>query len=214
MSTTVQANIIKLLQRVEPALNDGYTVISASNISTWSASAGEKYTPQRILDIYNDARRQLIGELRKSITTKQLSTVVTGAIQYTATLPFALSGSVSTATMPTGYIDFVSLSNASGTKILKLDPSYIQTILEGADPKYVQSSTNIFVFEIAKTLTHFGTYIPTASTYKLYYVGISDFVLTDITGGTTVETINDEYIPTLLDIAEALAYKLGNGGAK
>jgi len=53
------------------------------------------------------------------------------------------------------------------------------------------------------------TYIPNASTYILTYTGLTDWTLSDVTGGTAVETINKRYEPMLLQIGEAISREVG-----
>jgi hypothetical protein len=48
-----------------------------------------------------------------------------------------------------------------------------------------------------------------ASTYHFKYFGISDFTTTDVTGGSTAETLNTEYHTMILELGAAIALEQG-----
>lgn len=212
---TVQANILRFLAVVDPTMKDG-TVISSSNISTWSTSHGDKFTSARILDCYNQSRMSLFGVLRTIMDDESLGKIV-GELLVSTTIDFGSAAAKTDAPKPSGYIKFVGLSSSADIKYPLLPQTLINVVRQGSNDFYVQSSTNAFVFDEGSNLVSYGTVgvnsgnaFITGSSNKFLYYGITDFTLSDITGGSTTETYNDVWVPVLLELAIAIANGLGN----
>lgn len=202
---TVQAAILSLLQRIDPTMKD-MTVVTASNIATWNSSGGDKFDAQRVVDIWNQARFLLTQVLHEQMSNAELSKQVAGNLVTNSALTFT-TGS---ATLPTGYVFPVSLWDASGNIITILPFGMMNTV------KSLESATNKFVFESGTTLVTISgsTYVSDVSTYVLRYYGITTFTTADVTGGATVESFRDRWIPVLLEIATKLALEQGTADAE
>jgi len=82
-------------------------------------------------------------------------------------------------------LEFISLSNATDISIMLINNGLIDFVRQGINLDYKQNSTNIFMFDIGNQFVSYGTqgvnggnsFLPTASTYKLVYYGISDFYI-------------------------------------
>ena len=172
---------------------------------------GENIPRQRLLDIYNFARYTAFivmkglctvnGKLDLALLGKKFGSLVTS----TSTFQFA-SGS---GTKPAGYLEFISLADTNNAQIYLLDQSLKAEVLKGVNPYYIESSTNRFVFDIGNTLVHYSNQLPDVSTYKLNYFGISDFTLSDVLGNSTTETFNEQYMPGLIELAQAIVAEQG-----
>jgi len=199
MSVTVQNQLFKLVERIDPRNKLGVE-FTAGTVGT---TAGDKFTAQRQLDMYNDARFFLFGALRARMTKEQLTEIISGTMVVNSTFQFS-SG---VATKPAGYLEKVLLTDASGNPISILPQSAIP---------YVQSleatTNNRFVFEVGNTFVDVNgsMSVPDASNYVLRYFGIQNFALSDVTGGTTTETFNDTWQILLIELAEAISMEMGN----
>jgi hypothetical protein len=70
----------------------------------------------------------------------------------------------------------------------------------------VASNTAATTATFGTTVTSNTVYI---SDYRFYYFGLATLILTDVTGGTTTESIDTRYHPALMDIGEAIAMEMG-----
>ena len=165
-------------------------------------SVGGAFTPQRLLDIYNDARYALFSSLKSVMSRAQLTKAIRGNVVQVTNLQFS-SGS---ASQPTGYVDPISLADTNGYNIPIIPVTQVN-IMKG-----LQSSTNRFVYE--KGTTFFNddttTYVANASTYVLKYYGITTFTLTNVLGGSTTEEFVPEYEQLILELAEHIANGVGH----
>jgi len=168
---------------------------------------GERFTRQRLLDIYNQARFILFGVLRSALNTEELSRSVSGVIISKNDLSFTNG----VATKPAGYLYPISLTDSSGAQIIILPSSYGPIVTSGSNPHFTESATNRFVFDEGNNLISVSgnTYIPNGSNYKLKYFGLNTFTLSDVFGGTVTETFNPDYHGVILEIAAAIAMELG-----
>lgn len=157
------------------------------------------FTRQRQVDIYNEARMLMLTEnliLNGVESTKQL---IHGAI--TADTNLAFSGG--NATIPAGFIEEIKLNDPAGKTVAIINAKDISNV-QGED-----SINNKFVYKAGTQLKGLSSVIIADGTYKIWYHGITDFTLTDIIGGATVETIDADMIPKLILIAEAIALESG-----
>lgn len=199
---TVQAQILRLLARIDPTLKTG-AEITSSNISTWSTSNGDKFTAQRIVDIYNDARFALASAVDLTYPDQRKSQVISGTITKNTSFQFA-SGS---ATKPTGFIKTERLTTSAYLQITVLPTAMIQ------QTRALSSATNPIVYDYGTVLAQDvadTAIIPNASTYILWYYGITTYTVSDVTGGSTTEQFNDQFHPIIIELAVALATEMGN----
>lgn len=200
---TVQAVILRLLVRIDPKLKSG-TLITSSNISTWSTDGGDKFTSQRIMDIYNEARLALANAIERYYPPKERARTISGTLKKKTDLQFT-SGVASKSSI-TGYIKYERLFNAAGTQITILPVSEMQ------ETEDLNSASNPIVYDYTTSFaqkTPDTAIIADASTYVLWYHGITNYTLSNVTAGTEVEEFNEDWIPAILQIAEAIAMEQG-----
>jgi len=164
---------------------------------------GVKFTRQRLLDIYNEARLIAFKAL-ENIYPKSLLKEHAGEISVDfQTLTFV--GGVTT-NLPSGIMKIESLTDNAGLQIMVdvVDAAIVKT---GANPHYKESSTNRFVFRIDGKLQTVSSdlFVIDAANYELRYYGLTDFVLSDVTGNVTTETFNDRHEFSLIEIGQMIA---------
>ena len=199
---TVQSLVLKLLNRVSVTLDTG-TEITSSNISTWGTSGSDKFSAQRIVDIYNDARFTLASAVDLTYPDQRKSLVISGTITKNTTFQFA-SGS---ATKPTGFIKVERLTTSAALQITVLPTAMIQQTrdLNSATNPIVYDYGTVFAQETVDT-----SIIPNASTYILWYYGITTYTVSDVTGGSTTEQFNEQFHPIIIELSVAIANEMGN----
>ncbi len=201
---TVQSVILKLLQRIDPKMKNG-TLVAVANISTWATDGGDQFTAQRIVDIYNEARMALANAIDRYYPKDMKAKAISGTLKKKSDLTFA-SG-VADKTTIAGYIKTERLFNNAGTQISVLPVSEMQ------ETEDLNSASNPIVYEYATSFaqkTVDTAIIANAANYVLWYYGVTTYVLSDVTGGTTVEEFNEDWIPVILQLAEAIASEQGS----
>lgn len=197
----VQAQMLRFVQAVDPLTAAGVEFA----LATVGTAAGKRFTAQRQLDIYNNARNVLQSQIhayaRNSDSRKLKGMEVSENMTVTTTLAFA-SG---VASKPSGLMETILLTDASNNIIPVVPAADIDAVLD------IASASNPVVVDYGTTYKDIsgGTYVGDASTYKLYYVSVSTFVLSDVTGGTTNETFNEKWDWALIEIASAIANEMG-----
>ena len=156
---TVQSLAARLQQIISPTTKAGVE-ITAATVGTVDS---DKFTKQRALDIYNDARFALFGAMRETMPLPKLTEAISGNVVETQ-IEFTAASNRYEYTLPTGYLKFVSLDGFSTTSkkmepILLLPTTYVDMVRLGQMPSYVQTNNIRFVFEIGTKLIHFGTYV-------------------------------------------------------
>jgi hypothetical protein len=200
----VRDNILKILAIVDPTYKD-MSLITAANIATvttgWATVGGDKFTSQKIVDCYNQARMQLANAIDKTFPEDKKAIAVSGNIVVNTTATFA-SGVLA---KPTGYIMYEYLTDVNGDQITILPVSQIQ------QAKDLESATNRMVFDYGSNFTALTglTNIPNASTYIFRYYGVTQYTTVTATDGTTVESFNDLLHPALIELAVAIANDQG-----
>lgn len=114
------------------------------------------------------------------------------------------------ATLPDDYIEFVSLidaasANSKKNSISLVDPKFLQDILRGYDPQYVQSASRRFVILRGTQLYNPAGYVQAGATYSLSYYGLADFALADILGNAVAESLPFGRHAALMELAQAIA---------
>ena len=163
---------------------------------------GASFPRQRILDIYNQARMALFQAMDNVLSLEEKIIAISGTVIKKTDLTFTSAS----APKPTGFIQAIYLTDVSGDQITILPLSVFRELKD----RHSVSNRMVFdygtVFEAPSTST---TIIPNAATYILRYYGISSFTLSDILGGTTVETFNENYYPIIIELAQAIASEQG-----
>lgn len=193
----VQTQVARLAQRVDPYTAAG-VLITAANVG---AVDGARFTKNRLLDIYNEARMALSNVIQQKLDPVFRREAVGNNILTVTNLQFT-SG---VATKPAGYVSTLLLRSAAGQVITVLPVALMYAT------KHLDGFFNPLVYEKANTLASFNgaTYIPNASTYVIDYFGVSYFALADVTGGTTDETFNQIWEPVILELAQAISLEQG-----
>ena len=136
---------------------------SGGTATSICVSDGEKFTKERLLDIYNQARLALFSALMTKYGEEKTIEAISGAVTESQ-VSFTAAGNRYTSALPTGYARFVGLEGFSGdasgviTPIKKLPVPAIQNVRRESY-QYQQSSKERFVFEIGTNLVHYGNYL-------------------------------------------------------
>lgn len=165
-----------------------------------------RFTRQRVLDIYNDARRVFVKTALGTFPTHIAAKVLAGVVDRTANFTFAAG----VATLPTGYVAPVLLTDVNHAEIQIIPPSQINRIrdLESATLRYVVERGSQLEVDSA------ATNVLNANTYILRSYRVAPYTLTDILTKTpATEGIRDIDLPLLVEIADALARGMGNNQA-
>ncbi len=171
---------------------------------------GTRFTRQRLLDMYNEARMILFTALYDTKPKDTLDRYVYGAA-INANLTFSYSAPFSSASMPTGFIKLISLYAYNGYPVIVFPLNMFQEVQKGG-VHFTTSATNLIGF-------HFGNYFRVIGSFAselgdgslshyatLTYYGITDLVwATDILTNTTYESFSLDVEPMLLEIACAIA---------
>lgn len=163
---------------------------------------GASFPRQRILDIYNQARFALYTAINNSYSREDKIKAISGTVVKKTDLQF----SAGVANKPDGFMEALRLTDVSGEQITVLPFSLFRQVgkLYAADNRMVFD--NGAVLEAPSTST---VIMPNLSTYILYYYGITNFALSDILGGTVLETFNDRFYPSIIELAQAIAAEQG-----
>jgi hypothetical protein len=197
MAVKVNEMVTRLHRRCDP-LTDDNVEITTANVGTVD---GQSFSRARILDVYNAARKSLAASLRLVVPTWFSTREMSGCLVRKTDLAFT-SGA---ATKPAGYIYAERLADSTGKPIIitGLDRVGALKDFESAEKRYVLDIGNQFIAESG------NTYIPNASNYQLWYWGVLDWVLADVTDGTAYETFNEIWTEHLLEIANLIAQEAG-----
>ena len=200
---TVQSLMAQLAQRVDPRTKDG-TEITTSNVGS---VAGTRFTAQRLLDIYNHARLALTQSLLMTKSKAEVTSMAGGIVKSGA-----ITWASQQAAKPSDFIDFVSMCNASNVPMTLLPATHIDVVRQGSNPHYTCTASNLLIFDVGANFVFVGTasLVPDLSTYVLTYIGITEWVLANVTGGSTQETIDEMLHPALLEMAQAVALEMGS----
>ena len=203
---TLQKNLLTLATKIDPIVKGTSTTATTARftLATVGVSDGTRFPKQRLLDIYNEARIVLFNALRG---TEDFGRCVSGAFIPDTSITFSASGSYVVASKPTGYIDLVSLVDASNVPIYVLDNSQKQELKSG-NPDFVLSATNLYAFETGTQFRIPGTFGVGVGTIDYY--GLTSWVLTDVTTGTAVEVFSPDIEPILIELGCALANEQSN----
>lgn len=200
--------MLKLLQRIDPqGQNPSNSYIpEAYSLSTVGVYDGVRFLKQRQLDIYNEARLELMRALQFRMPKEKAALLGKGTVKETSGNP-----SAGVYTLPTDYFYIVGLDAGTGKEIY-LIPSYqAPAVRRGRNPYKTESASVFFVYPEGLTLRspNGATNFANSLTVTIWYYGLTQYVLTDVTGGSTVEAFDDIFITPLLEIAEAISLEMG-----
>lgn len=165
------------------------------------AVPGAAFPSQLLMDRYNDARLLLATVLKQRLPLQQFMLETSGNIVNNTGFSFT-SG---VAQKPSGFIESVALYDASYNKIEVIPASQLEAA------RTLETSSLRFVIDSGSTLSTItgNTNVPDATNYILWYYWIPIYLLTDATGGVTLESFNDKYFPVIIEVAELLCNEVG-----
>ena len=210
MASLVQTVALKLALVVDPRTKAGDSFVASSPAAGQAAigvTDGDKFTSQRLLDCYNFGRFALFSALRQSLPPKKMAEAVAATFQ-SAAITWTYSSPDTTAPKPAGYLKLESLAIAAAVRAIVLPNNLIGEVRAAINPQLTQNAaTNVLAFE--NTTNFLAPAIDVHGTGKIDYYGISNWDLSDITGGSTVEVFSTELEPILLELAEAVCNEQG-----
>jgi len=207
IATLIDANTIDLQgSTFAGAFTSGGTLVGGM-----VGSIGGRYTRQRLLDIYNEARRILFNALSESKSPAELGKIVYGTFTSASIAIATYSAPYRSIPKPSGFIKLVNMVDGATTpvRIDVLPTSLLEDVRTSITPTYTASATNLLAFEIGANWNLFGNF--GTSPAAVDYYGIVDWTwITDVLPGTTVEVFRSDIEPMIIEIAEALANEQSN----
>lgn len=200
---TVQDMMFRFALIVDPR-DKNQTLFTAGTIGV---NDGDKFSKQRLLDIYNQARSVFFNTIRMTrsaeVLGRDLRTLIKNKVDFTF--------SAGIATKPADCAWPISILALTGEQIHILPQNYVQLVRLAHYQPWIESTTNRFVFEDATTFFSLSgaTYIANAADYRLTYYSLPTYSLTDVTGGATVELLDSLWQAHLIEIAIAIAMEQG-----
>ncbi len=197
--TKVDANTFSLNGSIG---NGAYTSGGTVTGALIGSADGKRFTRQRLLDIYNDARIVLAQIGLKLYGKARAGVELSGIVTQKTNLQFATG----VASKPSGFVDTILLTDVNNAPIAVVSANEIQYLLgyESATLRFVIDMDTSF-----KTLSGV-TYVPDASSYILWYYGLTPWTLAQVLDGTTNETYQEDVLYILIEIAEAMANEFGS----
>lgn len=202
----IKTNMLKFVQRVDPRRKDNGQPFSSADVGN---ADGDRFTVQRQLDIYNEARVGLLQALRAGgASTKDLAPAI-----KEATIA-SVSGVIA---LPNDFVEPIGhLVDGSGVRFWVYGPDLEQTARARTLPIYTLSTDNRFVIFRDNQFVCPGVYtsfMPNGP-FTFSYYGLKVIILSDVTNNTPplmVEDFSEKYTPVLLEIAQAIADEQGQG---
>lgn len=207
MSITVQEMMLKLVNRIDPQGRDPANptnppvYFDATNIGVFNG----KFSAQRQLDIYNEARYELLRALQFTIPKDKLSVLAEGPVKVAS--PSSSAGAVA---LPSDYFAIANIE-CDSFDIFLVPITMYRAIRKGKNPYRKESANVVFVCPQGRQLVspNGATNFTNGTAVNIAYYSLSSFALTDVTNGTSVESLDDIYMTPLLEIAEAISLELG-----
>lgn len=195
--STVKDLYFALTQRIDPYSKAGVALTS----TTAGTTDGDRFTKEEKLEFYNDARFVLAGAIDRLYPPQKKAIVVSGNV-----VKASLTFTTGVAPKPAGFISHILMTDSTGATIAVLPTTLID------QTKDLETSTNRVVYDYGTNFTALTgtTNIPNASTYVLYYYGITTYAISDVTGGSTVESFNDQWHEIIIQLAEAMSREQGS----
>lgn len=211
MASLVQNLVLTLAVQNDPKDKNGNNFVASSPGSGQAAigvTDGDRFTAQRLLDCYNQARFALFNALYNSLPSSEVSKKVSATFQ-SASITWTYSSPDTTAPKPTGFLKLGALAIAGGVRAIVLPDNLIGEVRAAVNPHLTQSATtNVLAFE--NTTNFLAPSVDVHGTGKIDYFGISNFALSDVTGGSTVEVFSTELEPLLIELASAICNEQGS----
>lgn len=132
--------------------------------TTIGVSEGDAFTPQRLLDAFNEARAILVETIKSLFPSSTATEAISGQI-VDSQITFAAAGNKQTYSLPSGYLQAISLmgysygdNQSAMTKVGFLPATKLNVLLRG-DPVYAQDVSHRFVSEVGSQLVHNGLFL-------------------------------------------------------
>lgn len=171
---------------------------------------GARFTKQRLLDIYNEARFALFGALKETKNNKDFDKYVYGSIN-TDSIAMSYSAPYMNIPKPAGFINLISMFDSAATpkEILVLPNSLLSDVKRGIVPSLTVTAANLLSFNIGQNWSIVGNFGTTPA--SVVYYGITNWTwATNILPNTTVEVFSADVEPILIEIACAIADEQSN----
>lgn len=192
----VRDNCLNLALAVDPKTKAG-TIFTSSTIGTVD---GDQITANRLIAIYNQARVTLQSELHAFLRKNGVKSSILVSENVVTDTAFVFSAGV--ATIPSGLMETILLTDSSGNIIPVVPIDGLQDILD------VVSTTNKAVVQDGLTYSD-PLGVLSGTNFVLRYVAVPAYTTTDITNGTTVESFNDKWTTAIQLLGEAIASEQG-----
>lgn len=208
MPRLIRLNLLDLAMEVDPRKADGTLFIA----TTVGVDDGEKFSAQRLLDIYNQARMAFLTNM---VAMNKIDGVhMQGGTNKVATGSISYSAPTVTITKPTDFIALLALADTTKAIQLVVLPNVLYSDVIGARNAHLAQSVankQVYLFNIGQTFTASDVALATLNgdAYVLYYVGATLFVLANV-DASTQETIEDGQWPIVKELAVRLANNAGN----
>jgi hypothetical protein len=188
------------------------TIGTPTMVATMVGSVeGARFTPQRLLDIYNEARVVLVQAVRETKTPKELDKLISSIFTSASITIAAVSGGYRTIAKPSGFIKLVKMTDSASTpvRINVLPSSLLEDVAESITSAYTSSASNLLAFEIGANWSIYGNFGTTPALVDYY--GITDWVwVTHVMPNSTNEIFRTDLEPVLIEIACAIADEQSN----
>lgn len=189
--------------------NGAYTsggTVTAELIGTVDAA---NITRQRLLDIYNEARKVLFNTIYQSVGSQKLQEYIYGTFKSTTITISAYSDPYKTIVKPSDFIRLVSMTDNASPKvpIVVLPNTLLQEAKRGTHPYYTVSATNLIAFEVKVSGNDCWAIPGNAGTTPAHvdYYGITDWVIfNDVVGGSVTEIFSPDVEYAINEIAQAI----------
>lgn len=193
-SASVALLVADLAAKINPFNKDGVKITEANIASV----DGSRYSVERRLRIYNDARTILSTILVDSLERVELAAKVPGA---TVLEPISFVGGI--ADKPASYVVPYSLVDAVGDPIRIVQPSQADLIRD------LETQGRRFVVEYGDRFASLrqDTFIPDGD-YSITYFSLPIYSVVDL-DGSMQESFDLRWHPLILEIGQALSTEYG-----
>lgn len=198
----LQDNMLALIQRVDPTMKNDVE-ITAATLSSWGTNGSDRFTAQRLVDCYNEARKIMANIISNRFDLSMRVDALSGLMTVVTNFQFT-SG---VATKPSGFINAYNLVRPDGKSLSILSPVLYSIT------KHLDSYENPIVYEHITTFNAVSsTNVPDAATYTLRYFRLVNWTLADVLQTSPAyvdETFNATFDPILLELAVMVAMEQG-----
>lgn len=206
MPRLIRLNMLDLASSIDARTDAGVALAEADMNSV----AGEKFTAQQRLDIYNQARIAYLSNYARVQGVEGLF-LQGGVIKPPVTGSIALVSGTYGFEKPSDYITLISLYDSTKTsQIIILPPTMYADSLAGRNADILENSAikQIYMFALGTRISNSDATL-NADSYTLIYIGCTLWTLANL-DASTQETIEDNNWPIVKELAIRIANQWGN----